>query len=292
MTIVVTGATGNFGRLAIESLIARGVPPEQIVAGGRRVETLDDLALRGVRVVALDYTKPETLAIAFDGAEKVLLVSSNEIGQRAAQHAAAVDAAKAAGVSHLVYTSAPKATTSELVLAPEHKATEEAIVASGVPATILRNSWYTENYLGTLGQAAQTGEIVASVGTGRVASASRKDFAEAAAVVLTEPGHIGAVYELSGDAAWDYDELAAAISGVVGREVTFRGVTPEQHVEILTEVGLDAGTIGFVVALDQNTKAGLLAETSGDLSRLIGHETTPLAAGLAEAHASEPAPAH
>ena len=283
MSIVVTGATGHLGRLAVEALLERGVPASDIVAGGRRTEALADLAERGVRVVTIDYTRPETLSAAFAGAEKLLLVSSSEVGQRAVQHAAAITAAKEAGVSQLVYTSAPKATTSPLILAPEHKATEEFIAASGIPATILRNGWYTENYFGQLEQARATGEVVASVGEGRVSSASRRDYADAAAVVLTEPGHVGKIYELSGDVAWNYDDLAAAIGTVIGREVAYRPVSPEQHLEILASVGLDEGTAGFVVALDGDTKAGLLAESSGDLSRLIGRPTTPLAEGLAAA---------
>ena len=184
-------------------------------------------------------------------------------------------------MTHLVYTSAPRATTSELILAPEHKATEELIAASGIPATILRNGWYTENYLGRIEQARATGEVVGSVGDGRVSSASRKDFAEAAAVVLTTPGHEGAVYELSGDVAWSHAELAETLAALVGREVAYRDLTPEDHTAALAGAGLDAGTAGFVVALDQNIKAGLIGETSGDLARLIGRPTTPLAEGLA-----------
>jgi NAD(P)H dehydrogenase (quinone) len=280
MTIVVTGATGHLGRLVVESLLSKGVAPAEIVAGGRSIDKLADLADQGVTVVPLDYTKPETLDAAFAGATQVLLISASEPGNRVALHAAAIDAATRAGVEHLVYTSAPKATTSALVLAPEHKATEELIVASGIPATILRNGWYTENYTNTVEQARQSGEIVASVGDGRVASASRADYAEAAAVVLTDPTTRGTVYELSGDTSWDHDEFAAATADITGRPVAFRNVTPEEHTAILTSVGLDAGTAGFVVALDQNTKAGLLGETSGDLGRLIGRPTTPLLEGL------------
>ncbi len=289
MTILVTGATGHLGTLAIEALLSRGVAPADIIAGGRRTEKLSGLAARGVRVAELDYDRPETVSAAIDGADQVLLISASEPGNRAAQHQAVIDAAAAAGVRQLVYTSAPKATTSALILAPEHKATEEAIAASGVPATILRNGWYTENYLPALEQARSTGELVASVGSGRVASASRKDYAEAAAAALTSGEHLGKTYELSGDVAWDFYDLAAAIGAVIGREVAFRDVTPEEHVALLRAAGLDDGTAGFVVALDQDTKAGLLADTSGDLRRLIGRPTTPLVEGLAEAaRASEP----
>ncbi len=283
MTILITAAGGQLGRLAIDALLDRGVPASDIVAGARHPEKLADLAARGVRTVELDYDRPETVTAAFDGVDRVLLISSPSPGNRAAQHQSVIDAAKDAGVRQLVYTSAPKATTSELVLAPEHKATEEAIAASGVPATILRNGWYTENYLTALEQARDTGELVASVGDGRVASASRKDYAEAAAAALTSDEHIGRVYELSGDEAWDFGQLADAIGSVIGRKVTFRDVSPDEHLSLLRDAGVPEGGAGFVVALDQNTKAGLLAETSGDLARLIGHPTTPLAEGLAAA---------
>lgn len=283
MTIVVTGATGHLGRHVIEALLARGVAPADLVAAGRRIETLDGFAAQGVRTARIDYTDPASLDAAFAGAELLLLISSSEVGQRAGQHAAAIDAAKRAGISHLVYTSAPHATTSDLLLAPEHKATEEAIEASGVPATILRNGWYTENYLHSLETARVTGEVVASVGAGRVASASRRDFAEAAAVVLTDPSVRGRVYELTGDHAWTFDELAAVIAQITGREVAYRDLEPDAYAAELRERGLDDGTIGFSVGLDQNIKAGLLGHTPGDLSSLIGRPTTPLRDGLAEA---------
>jgi NAD(P)H dehydrogenase (quinone) len=283
MTILVTGASGHLGRLAIEHLLDLGVAPDQIVAGARKPATLVDLTARGIQTARVDYTDAASLDAAFAGVDHLLLVSSSEVGQRAVQHAAVIDAAKRAGVEHLVYTSAPAATTSALILAPEHKATEEAIVASGIPATILRNGWYTENYAGTAKQAATIGELVASVGEGRVASASRTDYARAAAVVLTEPGHVGQVYELSGDYAWDFTELAAAISTALDTTVGYRSVTSEEHATILRGAGLDEGTIGFVVGLDTNIRDGLLAVTTGDLARLIQRPTTPLAEGLAAA---------
>jgi len=283
MTILVTGASGHLGRLAIEHLLDLGVAPDQIVAGARTPESIADLAARGIQTARVDYTDAASLDAAFAGVDHLLLVSSSEVGQRAAQHAAVIDAAKRAGVEHLVYTSAPAATTSALILAPEHKATEEAIVASGIPATILRNGWYTENYVGSAKQAAAIGELVASVGEGRVASASRTDYARAAAVVLAEPGHVGKVYELSGDYAWNFTELAAAISTALDTTVGYRSVTSEEHAAILGGAGLDEGTIGFVVGLDTNIRDGLLAVTTGDLARLIQRPTTPLAEGLAAA---------
>lgn len=280
MTILVTGATGQLGTLVIDSLLARGTEPASIIAGVRDVAKASDLAARGVRTAVVDYDRPDTVAAALEGVDSVLLVSGSEVGRRVAQHRAVIDAAKAAGVTKFVYTSAPKAPTSDLVLAPEHKATEELIAATDLPAVILRNNWYTENYAGDLAQARESGVISASVGSGRVASASRVDFADAAAVVLIEDGHIGQAYELGGDVAWTYDDLAAAVSEVIGRPVAFHSLTTEEHAAALEGTGLDAGTVGFVTALDTGIRTGALAESDGTLSRLIGRPTTPLVEGL------------
>ena len=281
MSLVITGATGQLGRLVVESLLARGTAAADIVATGRNTAKLAEVAALGVAVAELDYTEPETVAAVVKPGDTLLLVSSSEVGQRASQHATVIAAAKEAGVARIVYTSAPAATTSALVLAPEHKATEETLVASGVPFTILRNGWYTENYAGEIEKGRENGAIVASVGDGRVSSASRKDYAEAAAVVLAGDGYEGKVFELSGDVAWTFDDLAAVIGGIVGREVVYNNLTPEEHTALLLSFGLDEGTAGFVVALDGNIRDGLLGETSGDLARLIGRPTTPLAEGLA-----------
>jgi len=280
MSLIVTGASGHLGSLVVESLLERGVAPEQIVATGRRLDALAPFAARGVRTAELDYSRPETIDAVLSAGDTVLLVSGSEVGQRTAQHQNVIDAAVRAGAARIVYTSAPHATTSELVLAPEHKATEEAILASGLPYTILRNNWYSENYADTIAQATATGFFIGSVGSGLVASASRKDYADAAAVALTSPDLAGSIFELSGDTAWDYTELAAAISTVAGREVEYRDLSPEEQADALRGFGLDEGTIGFVVALDGNIRDGLLSETSGDLSRLIGRPTTPLVDGL------------
>jgi NAD(P)H dehydrogenase (quinone) len=281
MTIVVTGATGSLGRLIVEHLLTRVTEPAQIVAVGRNTSKLAELAALGVSTAVVDYDDRPSLDAAFAGAETLMLVSGSEVGRRVAQHANAIDAAKAAGISRIVYTSAPQADTSSLILAPEHKATEELLRASGVPFTLLRNGWYTENYAGAIPQARSTGVYLASAGDGRIASASRDDYAEAAAIVLTTDGHDGAVYELSGDVAWDGHELASALSDVVGRDVVFASVSTEEHASALTGAGLDEQTAGFLVALDANTRDGLLATTTGELKRLLGRPTTPLRDGLA-----------
>lgn len=283
MTIVVTGATGHLGRLTVDSLLERGVPAADIRAVGRSADRLAPLGALGVQTAVIDFEQPDTLDAAFAGADALLLVSGSEIGKRIAQHGNAIEAAARAGVGRIVYTSAPRATDTDLVLAPEHAETEKLLAASGLPVTVLRNNWYTENYTGQVDIAAATGELVGSAAGGRVASASRKDYAEAAAVVLTTDGHEGAVYELGGDTAWTFDDLAETIGDLIGRPVSYRSVTPEQHAEALRDAGLDEGTAAFVVALDGNIRDGALAEVTGTLSELIGRPTTPLATGLAQA---------
>jgi NAD(P)H dehydrogenase (quinone) len=280
VSIVVTGATGQLGRLVIEYLTRAGVAPGDITALGRSADRLARFDGTGIRTAVASYDEPESLDAALAGAEKVLLVSGSEVGQRVRQHGNVIDAAVRAGVSHLVYTSAPHADSSELILAPEHKATEELIIAADLPFTILRNNWYTENYASATEQAEATGNHVASTGDGRVASASRTDYAEAAAVVLTTDGHDGAVYELSGDFAWTGEELAAAMSDIVGERIAFLSVTSEEHADLLRTAGLDEGAIGFVVGLDANIRDGLLGDATPDMRTLLGRPTTPLAEGL------------
>ncbi|MBZ2197115.1 SDR family oxidoreductase [Occultella gossypii] len=284
--IAVTGATGHLGRLIVEALLQRGVEPAQVVAAVRTPAKAAELADRGVTVREADYDRPDTLAPALDGVDVLVLVSGSDVGQRVRQHGAVVDAAKAAGVKHLLYTSIVHADTTPVLLAPEHKATEELIADAGIPATFLRNGWYIENYRANLDQARESGEILGSVGDGRVAAATRADFAEAAAVAALNAAANPAqarVYELSGDEAWDYARLADAVGQIIGRPVTYRDVTTAEHEAILTGAGLDAGTASFVAGLDANIRDGLLAETSGDLARLIGRPTTPLLDGLTAA---------
>ena len=273
MTILVTAASGQLGHLVVDALLARGASPDSIVAGARTVAKAADLADKGVRVVPLDYTAPESIAAALDGVDSVLLISGSEPGSRVAGHVNVIDAAVRAGVTKLVYTSVSHADTVDLVLAPDHKATEEAIAASGIPAVLLRNNWYIENYAGDLAGAAQTGVFSAAVGDAAVAAAARVDYAEAAAVVLLEDGHIGRTYELAGPRA-TYTDIAAAMGEVLGREVVYAPATPEELAARLASFGLDEGTVGFVVALDAGIASGALDATETDLTDLIGRPTT------------------
>lgn len=281
MSVVIAGATGNLGRATVGALLAGGLPADRITAAGRSRERLAELADTGVRTAGIDYGDPASLKAAFAGADLLLLVSGSEVGKRAAQHRNAVEAADEAGVGHIVYTSAPKATDTTLVLAPDHKATEEALSASGAASTVLRNGWYNENFLPQLEEARASGRIIGSAGEGRTASAAREDFAEAAAAVLLDPEpHAGAVYELSGGTAWTRDDLARTLSGLLGREVVYQDVSTEEHVAALTAAGLDADTAAFVAALDTNTRDGELGLVTDVLPRLIGRPTTPVEATL------------
>ncbi|ROS26043.1 SDR family oxidoreductase [Cellulomonas sp. PhB150] len=277
MTIAVTGATGQLGRLIVEDLIEAGVAPDQIVAVGRSAERLAGLP---VRTAVASYEDVAALTAAFEGVDTLVLVSGSEVGQRVPQHTNAIEAAKAAGVTRVVYTSAPHADTSDLLLVPEHRATEELLRASGLAWTIVRNNWYTENYAQTVAQARETGVILTSTGTGRVASASRADYAAGAAAVAAGEGHEGRVYELTGDVAWTFDEFAAAVAEVLGTPVVHQAVSADEHAEILGGAGLDEGTVGFVVGLDQGIARGDLADATADLRTLIGRPTTPLAETL------------
>ncbi len=277
--IVVTGATGQLGRLVVEGLLAE-VPASELAVVVRSAEKAADLAARGVEVRTADYSRPETLAGAFRAGEKVLLISGSEVGQREPQHRAVIEAATAAGVGLLAYTGVLGGDAAGFRLADEHKATEAAILASGLPYVFLRNGWYTENYTAHVAGALAHGVIVGSSGEGRIASAARRDYADAAVAVLTGEGHENTVYELSGDVAWSFAEYAAELSAQAGREVAFRNAPAEEHLAVLVGAGLPEGFAAILVDVDAGIVRGELAGTSGDLSRLIGRPTTPLADSL------------
>ena len=276
--IVVTGATGQLGRLVVDGLLAK---TSQVVAAVRDPRKAGDLAARGVQVREADYDRPETLATAFAGAEKVLLISSSTPGQRLAQHEAVVKAAQEAGARHLVYTSVLAADTTKLFVAPDHKATEQVIRDAGIPFTFLRNGWYTENYAQTVQQALATGSFAGSAGEAGLGAVPRIDFAEAAVAVLTGDGHAGKTYELAGDTQWNYADFAAAITEAAGTPVTYQDVSPQQHRQLLVAAGLPEPVADMLVDADRGIRDGELAATTGDLSSLIGRPTTPLADAVA-----------
>ncbi|MFI6156012.1 SDR family oxidoreductase [Kitasatospora sp. NPDC051170] len=270
---VVTGATGQLGRLAVESLLAK-VPAAEVAVTVRSAEKAADLAARGVSVRVVDYDRPESLAGAFAAGDRVLFISGSEVGRRLPQHRAVVDAAKAAGVALLAYTSILGAAT--FALADEHKATEAMILDSGLPYVFLRNGWYTENYLGDVAGTVERGVVLGSAGEGRVATAPRGDYAEAAVAALTGDAS-NETYELSGDAAWSLGELAAELAQASGRPVAHRDVAPAEHLAALVGAGLPEGFAGALVDVDAGIARGELAGTPGDLARLIGRPTVPLA---------------
>jgi len=282
-TIAVTAATGQLGRLVVEELLAR-VPADRLAVVVRNAEKARPIAEKGVDVRIASYDEPDKLEAALQGIERLLLISGSEVGKRVPQHTNVVNAAKAAGVSFIGYTSAPKASDTDLILAPEHKATEEVIQASGIPYSIMRNNWYFENYVATIEAAKATGEIIGSANGGRIPAVPRSDLAAGHAVVLTSDGHENTVYEFAGDDAWTWDEFAAELSDVLGKPVTYRNVSTEEHAKALQAAGLDEGTANFLAALDVNIAAGALEVPPGDLRRVLGRPTTSLRAFI-EAHA-------
>lgn len=280
--IVVTGATGQLGKLIVEELL-QTVPASQIVPAVRDPQKAQDLAAKGLEIRQADYTQPESLAAAFAGAEKVLLVSSSEVGQRVAQHQAVVDAARAAGVKLLVYTSILNADSSTLLLSQEHKATEAYLRASGMPFTLLRNGWYTENHTGSLAAAVEHGAVLGAARDGRFATATRTDYAAAAAAVLTGKGHENKVYELGGDAPYTLAELAAEVARQTGKPVVYNNLLQADYAEALTDFGLSEGLAAAIADADAGASRGELNTQSHDLSMLIGRSTTSLQQAVAAA---------
>lgn len=278
--IAVVGATGHLGRLVVEHLLARGVEPGRIRATGRAVEKLSDLAERGVDVRAVDRDDVESTAAALDGVDRVLLVSGNDPG-RVEQHRAVIDAAVKGGARHIVYTSGPRATESSMLLMADHAATEQLLQGAPLDTTVLRNAWYVENYTGQVDTYRQHG-VVGAAGDGLVSVAPRREYAEAAAVVLTTDGHAGRVYELGGDAV-TLPDIAAAISAVIGQELTYTDVPVAQLREILAGAGVPAPMDEVFADVDRGIAAGELHVPTDDLATLLGRLPTDLRTAVREA---------
>ncbi|MFF5294987.1 SDR family oxidoreductase [Paractinoplanes globisporus] len=273
MTIVVTGATGHLGRLAIESLLAKGVPASEIVGLGRQVDKIADL---GITVKKVSYDDVDALTEAFTGADKVLFISGSEVGKRISQHTNVVTAAKKAGVGLVVYTSAPKADTTEMKLAAEHLATERLLADSGLPHVILRNSWYVENY--NVAQALEHG-LFGAAGDGKIAASPRSDYAEAAASVLVGDGHAGKVYELGGE-SFTLAELAAEISRQSGKPVAYTDLPEDKYVDLLVGVGVPRAAAEIYADADAAASRGALEVPLTDLETLLGRPVTPLSTSI------------
>lgn len=281
--ITVTGASGHLGRLVVEDLLARGVPAGDLAVVVRSPEKVADLATRGVQVRTADYTDAQALTAALAGTERLLLVSSSEVGRRVEQHRNVIEAARTAGVALLAYTSILRADTSGMALAAEHLATEQAIRESGLPFAFLRNGWYLENYTGNLAPALQFGTIYGSAGEGRIAAAARADYAAAAAAVLTGDGYQNTVHELGGDRPFTMAELAATVAAVAGKPVTYTDVPVEEYAKILVGAGLPEPYAQILADSDHGISRGELDTDSGELHRLIGRPTTALADAVSAA---------
>lgn len=277
--IVVTGATGQLGQLVIKALLKKH-PASNIAAAVRNVEKAKDLAALGVQVRHADYNQPSSWDSALKGADKILLISSSEVGQRAKQHRAVIDAAKRAGVKLLAYTSVLRADTSPLGLAAEHKETEEYLRASGVPFTLLRHGWYTENYTAGISSALAHGAVFGCAGDGRISSSTRADYAEADAAVLTAENQAGKVYELAGDTSFTLTELAAEISRQTGKAIGYVNLPEAEYKKALLGAGLPEFIAELLANSDTGVSKGGLFDESRQLSKLIGRPTTALATAV------------
>lgn len=280
--ILVTAANGQLGRLTVDALLKR-VPASEIVASMRDPAKGADLVAKGITVVAADYSKPETLDAALEGIDRVLLISSNELGQRVAQHRNVIDAAKRAGVKLIAYTSVLRADTSKLSVALEHLPTEELIRASGLPFVLLRNGWYTENYTASIPAALAHSALVSSARDGRIAAASREDYAAAAAAVLTEEGHARKIYELAGDEAFTLDDFAAEISKQSGKTIPYVRLPESEFKAIMLGAGLPEELAELIATSNTAAADSALFDDGHALSKLIGRPTTPFADTIAEA---------
>lgn len=280
MTIAITGAAGQLGRLVIGSLKTK-VAASSIIALVRTPAKAVDL---GVEVRVADYSQPDTLAGALTGVDTLLLISSNEMGLRIAQHHNVIEAAKTAGVKWIVYTSLLHADMSAItVLSYEHLATELDLKVSGLAYTILRNGWYSENYTASARAAVKNGAFLGSAGDGKISSATRADYAEAAAAVLTSEGHEGKVYELAGDEAYTLSDLAAEISRQTGKTIPYKDVTEEEYASVLAGFGLPKPIALAFAHFDAGAAKGALFDEGHTLSQLIGRATTPLSSAVASA---------
>lgn len=273
MKIGITGATGQLGQLVVAKLKEK-TAASNLVALVRTPTKAQNL---GIEARAFDYTEVDGLGEALMGIDTLMLISGSEVGQREKQHRNVIEAAKKAGVKHIVYTSLLHAATSDMILAVEHRATEKDLAESGITYTILRNGWYTENYVGSAPGAIQAGAFIGSAGEGKISSATREDFAEAAAVVLTTEGHDDKIYELAGDEAYTLAELAAEVSKQVGKEIIYKNLSTTDFVAALVEIGLPEGFAQVLADSDEQASKGALFSDDKTLSTLIGRPTTALA---------------
>ncbi|ASE82051.1 TPA: SDR family oxidoreductase [Citrobacter koseri] len=274
--IAITGATGQLGQHVIDTLL-KTVPASQIAAIVRNPAKADALTRLGVTVRQADYSDEAAFTAALQGIDRLLLISSSEVGQRAAQHRNVINAAIAANVKFIAYTSLLHADRSPLGLHVEHVETEKMLADSGIPYALLRNGWYTENYLASAPAALEHGVFIGAAGEGKIASATRADYAAAAARVISEEGHAGKVYELAGDEGWTLSQLAAELAKQSGKKVVYQNLNEADFAAALKGVGLPAGLADMLADSDAGAAKGGLFDDSHTLSALIGRPTTSLA---------------
>ncbi|HCR3458581.1 SDR family oxidoreductase [Proteus mirabilis] len=277
--IAITGATGLLGQHVIENLL-QTVPANQIVAFARDVKKGSSLSQKGVLVRQADYNDKASLITALQGVDKLLLISSSEVGKRTIQHRNVIEAAKSADVQFIAYTSILHADRSPLSLHVEHVETEKMLADSGISYTLLRNGWYTENYLASVPAALEHGVFLGAAGDGKIASATRADYALAAARVIREEGHIGKVYELAGDEAWTLEQLAKELTKQSGKQVIYNNLSQADFVAALKTAGLPDKLSNMLADSDIGASKGGLFDDSHTLSKLIGRRTTTLAESI------------
>jgi NAD(P)H dehydrogenase (quinone) len=276
MKIAVTGATGQLGQLVVEQLKKR-IANEEIVALARKLEKASGL---GVEVREFDYTKPEIMEASLKGIDYLLLISGSEFGQRAAQHTNVINAAKKAGVKWIVYTSLLRADTTGINIAGEHLASEKALKESGITYTILRNGWYSGNYTMSIPGALKGGAFLGSAKDGKISSAPRADYAEAAAIVLTDESYKGKTFELAGDSSYTLSDLAAEVSKQSGESIPYKDIPEQEYANILKNIGLPEGMANAFASWDVNASKGDLFDDSKTLSKILGRPTTPISESI------------
>ncbi|AMA00036.1 SDR family oxidoreductase [Corynebacterium glutamicum] len=280
MRIAVTGATGSLGGHVVDSLLNKGVAASDIVAIVRNEEKAADLKARGIALGVATFEDEAALTAALEGVDRLVFISGSEVGQRVAQHTNVINAAKAAGVTFIAYTSLLNLDTSKLALAPEHIATEKLLAESGIDHALLRNGWYWENYESSIGAAKATGKVFGAAEGARVSAAARKDYAEAAAVVITSDNQTGKVYELAGAPALTYPEIAAGIGEVIGSEAEYVNLSVEEYQNALEQAGVPAEFAALLAGMDPIIAEGALYSDSTDLQDLIGRPSASIVEAL------------
>lgn len=275
MKIAITGATGQLGQYVIESLLKK-IDASQIIALVRTPNQAQNLRKKGIEIRHFDYDQPNILSTALLGIDKLLLISSNKVGHRVPQHRAVIEAAIQSKVPHIIYTSLLRANTSTLSLAQEHRETEAMIMQSGLNYTLLRNNWYSDNYLAGLTHTLETGILLGSANDGKISAASRQDYAEAAANVLIQTGHENTIYELAGSNSFSLAQLAQFISTASGKAVQYQNLASDEYSQTLAEAGLNEGLIHVIVDADVQTQVGAMLSNSKDLETLLGRPSTPI----------------